>query len=98
LRFTGKPPASSLINGNHRRFTMLDNFRDQANVSPFLDEEEEEENITAEEEKSRRIPQKRFLGMTPAQRFVIAVMLLMMMCILGAFFLLLTERIALPFP
>lgn len=75
---------------------MLDNFRDQANVSPFLDEEEEE--VLAKEEKSPRISQRRFLGMTPAQRFVIAAMLLIMTCIIGAFFLLLTESIVLPFP
>jgi hypothetical protein len=38
-----------------------------------------------------------FLGMTPVQRFVIAVMILLMTCILSSFLLLVSERIAPPF-
>ncbi|OQY36042.1 MAG: hypothetical protein B6I38_00610 [Anaerolineaceae bacterium 4572_5.1] len=40
---------------------------------------------------------KLFLGMTPVQRFVIVIMLLMMVCILSSFCLLVTDKIALPF-
>ena len=36
--------------------------------------------------------QKRFLGMTPAQRFVISVMLLMMACMVGGLILLVGEK------
>lgn len=36
-------------------------------------------------------------GMTPPQRFVIAVMVLMIVCVLGAGCLILTERMVLPF-
>lgn len=43
-------------------------------------------------------PRKQyFLGMTPVQRFVIAIMILLMTCILSSFLLLVTERIAPPF-
>jgi len=35
--------------------------------------------------------------MTPTQRFVIAVMMLLMVCVMSMFFLILTERIYLPF-
>ena len=40
--------------------------------------------------------QTGFLGMTPQQRFVLAVMILLMVCILGSFFLLVTGSVALP--
>ena len=41
--------------------------------------------------------QALFLGMTPVQRLIISVMLLMTVCILSTFCLLVTEKIALPF-
>ena len=40
--------------------------------------------------------QTQFLGMTVQQRFVIAIMILMMVCVLGAFFLLITGSFYLP--
>lgn len=40
---------------------------------------------------------KRFLGMTPFQRFVIVFLLVMICCVLVSFCLLLTEKIVLPF-
>lgn len=43
-------------------------------------------------------PQKPdFLGMTPAQRFIIALMLLLIICVLSVFTLLVTEKVVLPF-
>jgi hypothetical protein len=68
---------------------MLDDFREQASTSPFFEDESFEE---VELER----PKKRFLGMTPAQRFVIALMLLMMTCLIGALLLVITERVVLP--
>ncbi len=38
-----------------------------------------------------------FLGMTAAQRFVIALLLLVMSCVLAGFCLVLTEKVSLPF-
>jgi len=72
---------------------MLDEFREQASTSPFLDEVSEE---TEEKAKAERLPPQRFLGMTPGQRFVIALMLLMMTCLLSAMFLLLTGKVVPP--
>ncbi|MFH1447017.1 MAG: hypothetical protein ABIG43_06375 [Chloroflexota bacterium] len=45
----------------------------------------------------RRKPEKYFLGMTAPQRFIAALFLLIVVLILGSFFLLLTGKIALPF-
>lgn len=68
---------------------MLDEFRDQA--GPFYEEE------TYEEVKPRRPRSKTYLGMTAAQRFVIAVLFLFVVCLLGAMLLLVTERVIPPF-
>jgi hypothetical protein len=48
----------------------------------------------------RREPTRRsepFLGMTPVQRFVLALLLFMMTCVLGAGCLVLTGKVFLPF-
>ena len=72
---------------------MLDNLRESANQSPFF-----QENQTPPEQKT---PQGRrrastpgtFLGLTPVQRFILALMLFMMVCVLGSFLLIATEKI-----
>lgn len=69
---------------------MLDELREEASKSPFI--LEEEAALEFEEQLPPR-PPKYFLGMSPAQRFFIALMLLMMTCLLGVFFLLVTERV-----
>ena len=69
---------------------MLDDFREQADASAF---EGEDAPVFQETPRTER----RFLGMTPAQRFVVALILLLMTCLLGAFCLLVTERVVLPF-
>jgi len=69
---------------------MLDDFRQQANASEFLDEEEAPQFEETEQPR-------KFLGMTPAQRFVIALMLLMITCLLSTFCLLVTEKVIPPF-
>ncbi len=71
---------------------MLDDFREQANASPFY---EEAPPPSFEEGPLER--RRLFLGMTPAQRFVIALMFLLIICLIGAFALLVTEKIVLPF-
>lgn len=70
---------------------MLEDFRTQANASSF----DEEENKVYEEPAIET--HRYFLGMRPVQRFVIALMLLFLVCLLGTFFLLVTEKIVLPF-
>jgi hypothetical protein len=68
---------------------MLDDLRKHADSSEF-----EEETPVFEEAPP---VQKPFLGMKPWQRFVIALMLLFMVIVLGAFCLLVTEKVVLPF-
>ena len=71
---------------------MLDDLRDDVD---FVEEDDqlgdESQNVSAVAGA-----QPGFLGMTPQQRFVIAVMVLLMVCIVGAFFLLITGSVALP--
>ena len=77
---------------------MFDEFRSEVGDYSFdeANEAESEEDVYSFNEKADH--QKRyFLGMTPVQRFVVAVMLLIMTCILSSFFLLVSERIAPPF-
>ena len=73
---------------------MLDDLREQSNEFDYLGEESDVFDFDLEHSNTQT---KKWLGMTPVQRFVIALMLLMMTCILSTFCLLLTERISLPF-
>jgi hypothetical protein len=75
---------------------MFDDLRAQANEAMFDEEEEVADAYTFRSELASR-PRGPFLGMTPVQRFVIAILLLMMTCILSTFCLMVTEKIWLPF-
>ena len=66
---------------------MLDDFRQQASNPDF----EEEPPVEEIEHPAY------FLGMSPAQRLIVAVMLLMIVCIVGAFALVVTEKVVPPF-
>ena len=71
---------------------MLDDLRDQAGSTAFEGKEDlelEEAVVTYQE--------KRFLGMTAGQRFIISLMLLIIACLLSTFCLLVTEKIIPPF-
>lgn len=70
---------------------MLDDFLKEDDANSFLDEVEQTTQMELTPE-----PETGFLGMTPAQRFVIALMFFLMVLIIGAFFLLVTGAIALP--
>ena len=71
---------------------MLDDLRDDAD---FV-EEDDQLGYEYQNASAASGAQTGFLGMTPEQRFVIAVMFLLMVCILGAFFLLITGSVTLP--
>ena len=71
---------------------MLDDLRDQAEGVEYSDETGDEYNYDYYSAGPQRI-----LGMTPIQRFIIVVMILMMTCIMGSFCLLVTEKVAPPF-
>ncbi len=66
---------------------MLDDFRE---AGDFLADEEEQETVTTTSNDDL------FLGMTPTQRFVLAVLFFLSMCMLGSFCLLVTDKIMLP--
>jgi len=73
---------------------MLDDLREQASDSDYFDAGEE--TFDFEETAPTYVRRKQFLGMTAPQRFVIAVMLLVVVCILSSFCLLVTEKVVLP--
>ncbi|GAB4482445.1 MAG: hypothetical protein Kow0088_25350 [Anaerolineales bacterium] len=68
----------------------IDELREQASSQAFL--EEAPEPVAEQPYRERR-----FLGLTAFQRFVISILLFMIVCMTGAFFLLVTQRVVLPF-
>lgn len=71
---------------------MLDNLRESASQSPFFQDQDNPEGDKSSSRRNRH-EDHHFLGMTPAQRFVIALMLFMMVCVFGTFILIATEKI-----
>ncbi len=73
---------------------MLDNLRDQAASSPFL--QDEEPVLPEPEQKPRYTPagrrSKRVFGLTPIQRLAMSVMFLLVVCLLGSMLLIVTEK------
>ncbi|MEW6715998.1 MAG: hypothetical protein AB1345_00615 [Chloroflexota bacterium] len=69
---------------------MLDNLREEASASNFFEDSESDFNFT----ETRR---RSLLGMSAQQRFILSLLLLLTIFILGAFCLLITERIIPPF-
>jgi hypothetical protein len=74
---------------------MFDDLRD--NNSPFLDEEQKP--APSPEKPLRRGSKNEvgFLGMTAQQRFVLSLLVFFMVCACGAFVLVLSGKISLPF-
>ena len=81
---------------------MFDNLREQADSTPFYEDESQFRDV--EDLRPAAPPPRntgtassggRFLGMTPLQRFIIAVLLLISVCVLGSMCLLATGRISL---
>jgi len=73
---------------------MFDDLRQQSDDSGFEQPLDDQDRAKAHLMRRR---QNRFLGMTAPQRFVIALMLLIMVCLLGSFCLLMTQRVVPPF-
>jgi len=78
---------------------MLDNLRDDANASPFFEDDELPDFLEDEEREEAPKPKtdpfaflKPVMVLTPVQRFVIAALLFMAVCIIGSMFLLVTGR------
>jgi hypothetical protein len=68
---------------------MFDSLRDSG-----MEEEAAPEPVVETTPTTGKAP---FLGMTAGQRLVIAILILLMVCVLGVFILLLTQKIYLPF-
>lgn len=74
---------------------MLDNLREDAASSPIYEEEAKFQSTAGTTSAvGRRAKSSRFLGMTAVQRFVIAFMFMIAMCIIGAMALLVMGKIA----
>ena len=71
---------------------MLDDLREQAGDVDFFTDEEESYDYNEIQTAKPTL----FMGMTAVQRFIIAVLVMFMTCIMGTFCLLVTEKIALP--
>lgn len=69
---------------------MLDDLRNTAEAS-FI----QEETAIAEQQYLPK-KEKRFLGMTAIQRFVLAVLLLILVVVLGTLFLMVSGKMILP--
>ena len=69
---------------------MLDDLRKQVDPSAFEAESPEPAKKTPQAER-------RILGMTAFQRFIVALLLLSIVCLLGITFLLVTQKVVLPF-
>ena len=83
---------------------MLDNLRDQASSSPFLQEDGSKPELPKEQKPPKPPkpprPHRTFdqmTGMTALQRFALVFMLFIIVCLLGAALLVLTEKVVLPF-
>lgn len=83
---------------------MFDNLREQPDSAPFDSTPFYEDEAQFEEAERRPMasPRRRaagsngrLLGMTPMQRFLLAFMLFMAVCTLGAMLLLVAEKISL---
>ncbi len=74
---------------------MFDNLRDQANSTPFVDDEANLQSTTGIDSVPRRGSPGHFLGMTAQQRFFITVIVMIMVCIMGTMCLLVTGRFGL---
>ncbi|HEV8263034.1 MAG TPA: hypothetical protein VGQ19_20040 [Burkholderiales bacterium] len=72
---------------------MIDNLREDAGAKPFYEEEAQFRPAGTSTSASNN---GRFLGMTPGQRFFVAIMLFFAVCSLGAMCLLITQKISLP--
>jgi hypothetical protein len=73
-----------------------DSFREQADDNVFVEPEKPAGTSPAAPKRRARRQRGNFLGMTAVQRFIIAVMLLFMICLLGTLCLLVTQKIYFP--
>jgi hypothetical protein len=71
---------------------MFEDFRKQAEQSEFGDDD-----LNELRPQPQNGEEKRFLGMTAVQRFIIAALLFVMTVLLGFLLLIVTSKVVLPF-
>lgn len=71
-----------------------DDNRESQDASPFFSMDQPV--FTSDESISDEPVGKKLLGLTPVQRFVIALLVFVLTCVLGSLCLLLTGRVVLP--
>jgi hypothetical protein len=75
---------------------MFDNLRDESSSSPFYDDDKAQiQTAVGAALPNARSRSTRFLGMTAQQRFIIAVMLMIAVCVLGMMCMLITGKFGL---
>jgi hypothetical protein len=74
---------------------MLDDLRNDSGQSDFQDKKPAPAPVRRAQSTRRKASAGRFLGMTAFQRFVVALLLLFMVCLIGAAALMLTGSVAL---
>jgi hypothetical protein len=72
---------------------MLDDLRNSADSSFYEEDPLEQPTV---EKPERRYRQGELLGMTASQRFIIALFFFFMVAILGAFLLIVYQKVAIP--
>ena len=70
---------------------MLDNLRDDSKSAPFFEDGTQTAAAAAASPTLRS--NSRLLGLTPIQRFVIAVLIMVIVCVFGMMCLLVTGKI-----
>ncbi len=76
---------------------MLDDLRNNTFEEEEPQKPAEETAGTAYAYRTTRRQRPPFLGMTPPQRFVLALMLFMMVCVVGMLMLVVMDKVVLPF-
>ncbi|NMC54128.1 MAG: hypothetical protein GYA48_10880 [Chloroflexi bacterium] len=76
---------------------MLDDLRNAATSNAEEEISSYEDDRKRAQKRKRTAPEKRVFGMTAVQRFVLILLVLLMTCVLGIFFLVFTESVSLPF-
>ena len=72
---------------------MVDDLRDKTGDQEYFEGFEDDYDYETDFSPNPRL----FLGMTPIQRLVIALMMLLMVCVMGMSLLLVTEKVLFPF-
>ena len=72
---------------------MLDDFRNEIDADAFLDELEEEEEDVVEVKSVKPRASSKLFGLTSMQRFILAIMLFLLICVAGSLCLLMSGKI-----